>query len=260
MWIVCAAGCAAESPLADSRFCAGAAVRYHMPMSAIAAFFDLDRTLVSCSTGPLYVKYMRSLGELPLVALFESVGFMLRYKLSVLDIDRMMAASLKRLAGRDAKAFNALCYQFVDDVVVPHLVPGARYVIAAHQGVEHNVILLSGSLQPVVERVAYHLEVAHAVGSRLHTDGAVLSGDYERPPCFGQGKVHYAQGLAAELGFAVEKSYFYTDSYTDMPLLERVAAPRVVAPDLRLRWAAGRRGWPVVAFPDGSALRHVTHG
>ena len=65
-----------------------------------------------------------------------------------------------------------------------------------------------------------------------------------RPVCYGDGKIFWAERLAGTLGLDLARSYFYTDSITDLPVLERVGEPRIVNPDPRLGRVATRRGWP----------------
>src|SRR2546430_2634453 len=67
-----------------------------------------------------------------------------------------------------------------------------------------------------------------------------------RPVCYGEGKIYWAQRFATAQGVDLGRSYFYTDSITDLPVLERVGEPRIVNPDPRLRRVAARRGWPVL--------------
>jgi putative phosphoserine phosphatase/1-acylglycerol-3-phosphate O-acyltransferase len=72
-----------------------------------------------------------------------------------------------------------------------------------------------------------------------------FTGHALRPACYGEGKIHYAEGLAQQHGLDLDGSYFYTDSFSDIPMLERVGHPQVVHPDLRLRRVARERGWPL---------------
>jgi putative phosphoserine phosphatase / 1-acylglycerol-3-phosphate O-acyltransferase len=73
-----------------------------------------------------------------------------------------------------------------------------------------------------------------------------FTGEAVRPVCYGDGKMYWAERFAAAEGLELDQSYFYTDSITDLPVLERVGEPRVVNPDPRLRRLALRRGWPVL--------------
>jgi len=73
-----------------------------------------------------------------------------------------------------------------------------------------------------------------------------LTGEVIKPLCYGEGKVHYAEVLAAADGIDLDGSWFYTDSFTDLPMLERVGNPRIVNPDPRLRRLARQRDWPIL--------------
>jgi phosphoserine phosphatase len=70
----------------------------------------------------------------------------------------------------------------------------------------------------------------------------------EAPLCFGAGKVVHASAWARDHGVDLSASAFYTDSVSDLPMLERVGEPRVINPDLRLRRVARRRGWPIESW------------
>jgi len=73
-----------------------------------------------------------------------------------------------------------------------------------------------------------------------------FTGEAVRPVCYGAGKIYWAERFATAQGVDLGRSYFYTDSITDLPVLERVGEPRIVNPDPRLRRVAARRGWPVL--------------
>jgi phosphoserine phosphatase len=84
------------------------------------------------------------------------------------------------------------------------------------------------------------------VASELEIDDqGIFTGRFVPPLAIGEGKVVRAERFASEMGIALEEATFYSDSFTDLPLLERVKVPVVVNPDLRLRRAALRRGWRI---------------
>jgi phosphoserine phosphatase len=81
----------------------------------------------------------------------------------------------------------------------------------------------------------------------FHTgDDGALVGTFHTPLCYGSGKVAHAERWASDRAVDLDSSFFYTDSYSDLPMLERVGEPRVVAPDPRLAREAKKRGWPVL--------------
>jgi phosphoserine phosphatase len=86
------------------------------------------------------------------------------------------------------------------------------------------------------------------LATRLEVCEGIFTGDYVPPLCFRKGKVYWAEKLAFELGKNLKDCTFYSDSVTDLPLLELVKDPRVVNPDPKLRAVAKKRGWPILHF------------
>jgi len=105
--------------------------------------------------------------------------------------------------------------------------------------------VLSSSPTYVTQPLAKVLGIEEVLSTTFEVDGGEFTGRLVGPACVGPGKIHWAESLVArrELDFA--QSWFYTDSYTDMPMLERVGNRVVVNPDPRLRLAAKKRGWPI---------------
>src|SRR5262249_61726869 len=91
--------------------------------------------------------------------------------------------------------------------------------------------------------------VEHLLVRRLVVRDGRFTGEAVRPLCYGAGKIYWAERFAAEHGLALERSFFYTDSITDLPLLERIGEPRIVNPDPRLRRGAPRGGLPGLPPP-----------
>jgi HAD superfamily hydrolase (TIGR01490 family) len=110
----------------------------------------------------------------------------------------------------------------------------------------HVVAIVSASTQFAVGPLAAHLGIpGQFVSTRLESESGKLTGRVVPPVCFGPGKVVWAERFASEHGVDLDRSYFYTDSISDLPLLERVDHPIVVNPDPRLWRLARQKGWPV---------------
>lgn len=108
-------------------------------------------------------------------------------------------------------------------------------------------VLLSASPQPLVERIAELLAIPTGIGTIVEDDGGVLTGRIVPPMCYGPGKL---ERLSAVMGSVRARhegaSYAYADSMSDLPLLESVESPVVVAPDRKLRRLAADRNWPII--------------
>ena len=89
------------------------------------------------------------------------------------------------------------------------------------------------------------LGIEEVLSTRFEVENGLFTGRLVAPACFGAGKVHWAEALGRRRDLDLGESWFYTDSYTDLPMLERVGNRVIVNPDPRLRRAARQRGWPV---------------
>ena len=97
----------------------------------------------------------------------------------------------------------------------------------------------------MAEPLAATLGLDAVLCSRLEVEAGRFTGRIVEPLCFGRGKVSWAERWAASLGVDLAASAFYTDSFNDLPMLERVGHPVAVNPDLRLARHARRRGWRI---------------
>ncbi len=211
-----------------------------------AALFDMDRTLVRKETASLYVRYLRDIGEASTFDLLKTLYWVAQYTVGLLDAEKIAEKALEPLAGTHESVLTARCNDWFGKYVEPHIADAGRHAVKKHQQAGDVCAIVTGATKYVARPLALRLEIEHVVGTELEIDTlGRFTGRAERPLCLGVGKVRRAEALAARLGFVLEESTFYSDSVTDMPLLERVAEPVVVNPDPRLERAARRRGWRI---------------
>lgn len=213
---------------------------------AVAAFFDIDGTLIARNSASLYMQHLRRTGQARRRDVARTLYFLLRYKLGLLDVERALAVSMEWIAGKREDAVRADCLEWYVRVVRPFVVPAMAEAVRAHREAGHVVALLTSATRYLAEPLAADLGVEHAIVTQLVVRDGVFTGEAVRPVCYGRGKTFWAECFAARNGVDLARSYFYTDSITDLPVLERVGEPRVVNPDPRLRRVALRRGWPVI--------------
>src|SRR5262249_18290100 len=127
----------------------------------------------------------------------------------------------------------------------PYVYPAMVATVEAHRRAGHVPVILSSATRYLAEPLAADLGIEHMLVTQLLVREGHFTGEAVRPVCYGDGKTFWAERLAGTLGLALARSYFYTDSITDLPVLERVGEPRIVNPDPRLGRAAARRGWPI---------------
>jgi HAD superfamily hydrolase (TIGR01490 family) len=118
--------------------------------------------------------------------------------------------------------------------------------VAAHRRAGHIVAILTSATRYLAEPLGADLGIDHLLVTHLVVREGRFTGEVVEPVCYGRGKVYWAQRFATEQGLDLARSYFYTDSITDLPVLDRVGHPCVVHPDPRLRRLAQQRGWQVL--------------
>ncbi len=210
-----------------------------------AALFDLDRTLVRVETASLYVRYQRETGEASALDLLRTMVWVAKYTLGVLDAEAVAARVAATLTGTLESAMIDRCERWVERDVMPHVGAAARAAVARHAAAGDLLAIVTGASPYASRPVARRLGISHVLASELEVDGGAFTGRFVQPLCYGRGKIVRVERLAREHGFSLAEAVFYSDSYTDLPLLSAVGEPVVVNPDPRLAREARRRGWRV---------------
>lgn len=215
--------------------------------SHIAAFFDLDNTIVP---GPaIEYRYVRVLWRQGLVGPMDLVRSAVALLRSVppwsFDPLRRFKAYL---AEKSVTAVEASTKNFFWEQVCPRISEPARRAVDAHRAQGHRVILLTGAPELIVAPVAAFLKVEQVVAGRLERRGDRFTGRMLEPYPYGQGKRLEAERLAAEQNLDLAASFMYGDSPGDLPILEAVGHPHVVNPIRGMRRIADQRGWPVLRW------------
>ncbi len=233
----------------DTVGCPTVSMKPQSPPVSIAAFFDMDHTVLSGSSGKLYFRYAIREGRIrprQWPGLLYHIG---RYLLGAVDFPHLIAKVLVQTAGVDEAEVWRTNAAFFDAVLKQHITGKARERIAWHRSQGHRPVLVSAATMYVVRPVAEELGLGDAfLATRLAVVSGRLTGALDGQPCYGAGKATLAQAYAAAHDIDIRQSFFYSDSYSDMPLLEAVGHPIAVNPDRRLAQAAKRRGWPALEF------------
>ena len=216
----------------------------------VAAFFDLDETIVRGNTGKLCVQDLYRDGLLSFPQLLHVSWVLLRYKLSLVDMERVLSNAAMVFAGTPKTEIAARCERLFDIAIRSRISSAAVTAIIAHQRLGHDVVLLTAQSEFIAAPICRELAIGSWLCTRLEEVDGLLTGQLDGPACYGVRKTEYAREFAKRHGISIPKSYFYTDSYSDLPMLELVKERRVVNPDPRLRLEARRRGWPILEFED----------
>ena len=223
----------------------------------IGAFFDIDKTVLEVNSGTKWVGYQWRHRKMTPLQVGRALTWLVQYRFGLLDFDAMAARILASYAGREVDPIAREVERWFHAEVAGEICQEAREQIEHHRSHGHVVALLTSATRFLSQPVATILEVPHVLCTEVEIEDGVITGRTIEPACYGPGKVVRAEAFAAAHGIDLDRSYFYTDSYSDLPMLERVGEPRVVNPDPRLRRTATTRGW---GYQTWRALRREGRG
>ncbi|MBI2708478.1 MAG: HAD-IB family hydrolase [Actinobacteria bacterium] len=215
-------------------------------MATGAAFFDLDRTLLSGASGPVFSQALKRAGVVPdrnipgeglLYRIFDTVG----ETLPAMLITRQMA----RVAnGWDREAVSAAGKEAAERLV-DQVQPYAHLLIERHREEGRPVVMATTSPYHLVAPLADALGIDHVLATRYGERAGRYDGTIDGPFVWGPGKLAAVRAWARDHGVSVDASWAYSDSIYDLPLLNAVGHPVAVNPDPRLQLFAAVRRWPV---------------
>lgn len=207
------------------------------------AFFDLDRTLLSVNAGKLWVRSELRLGYIGRWQATKAAVWIAGYHLGYSRMERVLEDAIATLAGNREDVIRARTLAFYGAEVAATYRPGARAAVERHRAAGDTLALLTSSSVYLSEPVQAELDIPHALCNRFEVVDGVFTGRPLVPLCFGAGKLAHAIALADQLGERLEDASFYTDSASDLSVLEVVGHPVIVAPDPKLARIARKRGW-----------------
>jgi HAD superfamily hydrolase (TIGR01490 family) len=219
----------------------------------IGAFFDMDKTLIAENSASLFMKHRYARGEISGVDLLKGLGAYIQYKLGVLDIRNWTKSMMLQFRGQSEGELEKQALEWFDVSVAPTLYPEAERLVREHDAAGHFVAIVSGATKFVVRPLAARLGIQHMLYTRLEVEDGLFTGRVIEPICFEEGKIYWLQQFIDEHGIDLARSWFYTDSITDRPLLDLVGHPVAVNPDPLLYREAVRRRWPVRFFEPPAA-------
>ncbi len=203
----------------------------------------MDQTLLRCNSGALWIAHEREHGRLSGFEYLRALTWYARYKLSLLDMERVTEKAMRSMVGVDEASFWRDSERFTAELMLPHVSPIGLREVEKHRAAGHTLALLTSATRYVAAPVARYVAIPHVLCTELVLENGTFTGTHVRPVCYGEGKVHWAEAFARAHDIDLARSYFYTDSYSDLPMLERVGEPRVINPDARLSRHAKRVGW-----------------
>jgi HAD superfamily hydrolase (TIGR01490 family) len=223
----------------------------YRPGGQQAAFFDLDRTLIAGSSAFTFAIAAWRADMVPTRQFTKdalgAIAFKLRGDSGDDNVARIRERMLHAVTGSAQQDLVAL-----NETILPKLLdkvrPEAKKLLESHHRRGHSTYIVSAAPVEIVEPLAQALGMTAGIGTRALVDDGMYTGELAGPFCYGAGKVEAIEEVAHWEGFDLSRCYAYSDSASDLPMLEAVGHPVAVNPDARLGAAAAERGWPVVIF------------
>jgi HAD superfamily hydrolase (TIGR01490 family) len=222
------------------------------------AFFDLDKTIIAKSSTLAFTRPMFKAGLLSGSTLAKAGIAQAYYQAFGADhhqLERVKDELSAITKGWDKEEVEALVTETVDEVVAPLVFAEALAIMEEHRGQGRRVVVVSASPEEIVRPLCRYLGIDDVIATRAAVDeDGKYTGELELY-AYGPGKATAVQEMAKEQDIDLDASYAYSDSITDLPLLEAVGHPVVVNPDSELAEIAKERGWEIRRFESAVTIR-----
>lgn len=215
-----------------------------------AAFFDLDKTVIAKSSTLTFSKSFYQGGLINRRAVLRTAYAQFVFLAGGADHEQMerMREYLSALCrGWNVQQVKEIVAETLHDLIDPIIYDEAASLIEEHHTAGRDVVIVSTSGAEVVEPVGELLGADRVVATRMVVEDGVFTGEVEYY-AYGPTKAEAIAELAESEGYDLSRCYAYSDSVTDLPMLEAVGHPHAVNPDRALRREAAARGWPVLSF------------
>jgi HAD superfamily hydrolase (TIGR01490 family) len=222
-----------------------------------AAFFDLDKTVIAKSSTLAFSRSFYQGGLITRRSVLRSGYAHFVYLVGGADHDQMerMRRYLSDLAaGWHVQTVRDIVAETLHSIVDPLVYDEAVSLVEDHQAAGHDVVIVSTSGSEVVTPIGEMLGADHIIATVMVQRDGRYTGDIEFY-AYADNKASAIRELAEREGYDLAASYAYSDSITDLPMLEAVGHPHVVNPDKALRKTAVTRSWPVLNFSKPVKLR-----
>ena len=212
-------------------------------------FFDLDETLLDGDSDYEWGRWLAATGKVDRATYEkENERFYREYLAGTFDILEFLDFALKPLA---ENSYAELCRwrsRFVEARIRPMIKAGVHELIRRHRKAGDEPVIITSTNRFIVEPICELLGIENLIATEPAQVGGEFTGAVEGVPCFGPGKVTRAVQWAESRSQSLRDSYFYTDSYNDLPLLEHVAHPVAVDADEKLAAHADTCGWRQISL------------
>lgn len=222
-----------------------------------AAFFDLDKTVIAKSSALAFGRPFMHGGLINRRAALKATYAQLVFARNGADaaqMDRMRDHITELCAGWEVAQVREIVAETLVDIVDPLIYAEAAELIETHRTANREIVIVSSSGEEVAGPIGEMLGVDRVIATRMVIENGAYTGEIEFY-AYGENKATAIRELATASGYDLADCYAYSDSITDLPMLQAVGHPTAVNPDRALRREATVRGWPLLTFTRPVSLR-----
>jgi len=215
-----------------------------------AAFFDLDKTLMAGSSGMQFAKAARQRGLISRAQILRWGRDHLRYRIKGATDDEtgeILKVARETLSGVSYNEISRMWPEVLAGIL-PRIYPEMLAEVHRHQDEGRRTYIVSAAGSDMVESLAQVLGMDGGIGTRYVVEEGAYTGALDGPFVYGRGKVIAIEEIAEQVDLDLEGSWAYSDSASDLPMLELVGNAVAVNPDAPLLEVARREGWKVMRF------------
>lgn len=214
------------------------------------AFFDVDDTLLRGSSGVMMGRHLLiDKGErVDASYAWAILKAYIQSKAGTIEYDELISRGMEKVAGRSQAEIEHMGQEIFDRYMSRAIYRGGLREIRMHQRKNNRVVLLTASLMPLIETLGEFLGVDDAIATKLIFENGMATGEVERPYCYEDGKRELAMEYADRYDVPLSRCWFYSDSVSDLPLMEACGHPVPTNPDPVLRRIGFLRNWRMKFF------------
>lgn len=216
------------------------------------ALFDLDHTLLTGDSDYEWTQYLVSKGIVDRTTHeARNAEFYEQYKAGIMDIHEFLDFQLRPLADHSRADLEAWHADFMETQIRPRLNQKARELVRKHLDAGDICAMVTATNSFVTGPIARELGIPHLIATIPAQENGRFTGKPRGLPSFREGKIARVDAWLESMGLwwnNFQRSWFYSDSHNDLPLLLRVTDPVVVDPDATLRTHAEKAGWPILSI------------
>jgi len=215
------------------------------------ALFDLDYTLLGGDATYEWIHFLVRRGAIDAANIALLDQYYEDYGKGTLDIVAFLHFDFGTLKSHPRAKMEAWRDEYLANHIEPIILPKARALIASHQSRGHVTAIVTAANRFLTAPIAQMVGVEHLLASDPEIADGEYTGKIAGIPCFHEGKIQKLDAWLASRGEALSdfpESWFYGDSQSDVPLMEKVTNPMAVGEDEALGRIARERNWPVISL------------